>query len=333
MSDRPIIALTLGNPSGIGPEVIAKALAHPEVIAACHPLVVGNAPLLEKTVRDLGLDFEITPVSTAAEAPENAVSILDSGNLNAEDIVPGRISAAAGQASVEWILQAGEMALAGEVQAIATAPINKAAAQLAGYQDIGHMELLQSLSGAKEVATMLTAGSLRVVHLTTHKSLAQAVAYVKKDNILDKLKLTHRCFQEWGFSNPRIAAAALNPHGGDGGLLGREELEEIAPAVEEARTLGIEAIGPVPADSVFPHALDGRYDAVLVLYHDQGHIPIKVKDFDGSVSINLGFPFIRTSVDHGTAFDIAGKGIASETGMKQAILAAAFIAGTGRLPE
>ena len=333
MSDRPIIAITLGDPSGIGPEVVVKALAHPEVLAACHPLIIGNAPLVEKTIRDLGLDFEIIPVTAAAESPQNAISILDSGNLNAEDIVPGRISAAAGKASVEWILQAGELAQAGQVQAIATAPINKEAAQLAGYKDIGHMELLQSLSGAEEVATMLTAGSLRVVHLTTHKSLAQAVAYVKKDNILAKLKLTHRCFQEWGFSNPRIAVAALNPHGGDGGLLGREEIEEIAPAVEEARTQGIEAIGPIPADSVFPQALDGRYDAVLVLYHDQGHIPIKVKDFDGSVSINLGFPFIRTSVDHGTAFDIAGKGIASETGMKQAIQAAAFIAGTGRLPE
>jgi 4-hydroxythreonine-4-phosphate dehydrogenase len=333
MSDRPIIAITLGDPSGIGPEVVAKALAHHEVLTACHPLVVGNGPLLEKTVRDLGLDFEITPVSAADEASKNAISILDSGNLNTEDIVPGRISAAAGKASVEWILQAGEMAQAGHVQAIATAPINKEAVQLAGYQDIGHMELLQSLSGAEEVATMLTAGSLRVVHLTTHKSLAQAVAYVKKDNILTKLKLTHRCFQEWGFPTPRIAVAALNPHGGDGGLLGPEEIEEITPAVEEARAQGIEAIGPIPADSVFPHALDGRYDAVLVLYHDQGHIPIKVKDFDGSVSINLGFPFIRTSVDHGTAFDIAGKGIASETGMMQAIQAAAFIASTGRLPE
>ena len=194
------------------------------------------------------------------------------------------------------------------------------------------MELLQRLTGAKQVATMLTADNLRVVHLTTHRSLAQAVAYVKKDNILEKLKLTYECFQEWGFSTPRIAVAALNPHGGDGGLLGREEIEEITPALEEARTQGIEAMGPIPADSVFPQALEGRYDAVLVLYHDQGHIPIKVKDFYGSVSINLGLPFTRTSVDHGTAFDIAGKGIASETGMKKAIQAAAIIAGTGRLP-
>ena len=180
---------------------------------------------------------------------------------------------------------------------------------------------------------MLTAGRLRVVHLTTHKSLAQAVAYVKRDHLLAKLALTHRCFQEWGFSPPRIAVAALNPHGGEGGLLGREEIEEITPAVEEARRQGMEVTGPVPADSVFPQAIEGRFDVVLVLYHDQGHIAIKVHSFDGSVSIALGLPFIRTSVDHGTAFDIAGRGIARETGMRRAIQVAAFMASKGRLPE
>ncbi|MBI4282368.1 MAG: 4-hydroxythreonine-4-phosphate dehydrogenase PdxA [Chloroflexi bacterium] len=333
MNNRPIIALTLGDPCGIGPEVMAKALAHPDVLASCHPLVIGNAPLLEKTASDLGLALRMTRVSSPAEAIQHPICILDPGNLNAEDIVLGQVSAVAGKAAVEWILQAGEMALAGQVQAIATAPINKEAAQAAGYQDIGHTELYQTLSGAKEVATMLTAGRLRVVHLTTHRSLARAVEYVKKANILSKLKLTHRYFQEWGFSNPRIAVAALNPHGGDGGLMGREEIEEIAPAVEEALKLGMNVRGPIPADSVFPLALNGRYDVVLVLYHDQGHIPIKVKDFEGSVSINLGFPFLRTSADHGTAFDIAGKGIANEMGMKNAILTAAFIATTGRLPD
>ena len=180
---------------------------------------------------------------------------------------------------------------------------------------------------------MLTAGNLRVVHLTTHRTLARAIEYVTKDHILAKLELTHRYFQEWGFPTPRIAVAALNPHGGDGGLLGREEIDEIVPAVEEARSQGMEVTGPVPADSVFPQAIAGRYDAILVLYHDQGHIPIKVKDFAGSVSINLGFSFVRTSVDHGTAFDIAGKGVADETGMMEAIRAAAFIASTGHLPE
>ncbi|MBF8268241.1 MAG: 4-hydroxythreonine-4-phosphate dehydrogenase PdxA [Dehalococcoidia bacterium] len=334
MSSKPVVAITLGDPCGIGPEVAAKALAHPEVLAACHPLVIGSAPLLERTARNLGLALELTPVSSAAEALDNdAISVLDPHNLAMEDITPGHISAAAGRASVEWIIQAAELAQAGQVQAMATGPIHKEAVLAAGYRDVGHMELLQRLSGAPEVATMLVAGRLRVVHLTTHKSLAQAVAYVKREHIMAKLRLTHRCFQEWGFSPPRIAVAALNPHGGEGGLLGREEMEEIGPAVEEARREGMEVTGPVPADSVFPQAIEGRFDAVLALYHDQGHIAIKVQDFDGSVSIALGLPFIRTSVDHGTAFDIAGRGIARETGMRRAIQVAAFMASKGRLPD
>ncbi len=333
MSSKSIIAITMGDPCGIGPEVVAKALAIPEITAECHPLVIGNAPLLRKTASDLGLALDITPVSSAAQASDNAISILDPGNLRPEDVTPGQISAGAGRACVEWILRAGEMALSGDVQAMATAPINKEAAQAAGYQDIGHLELLQKLSEAKQVATMLTAGSLRVVHLTTHRSLARAVEYVTKENVLAKVELTHNCFRKWGFDSPRIAVAALNPHGGDGGLLGREEIDEIGPAVEAARAQGIDATGPVPADSVFPQAAEGRYDAVLALFHDQGHIPIKMKDFEGSVSINLGLPFIRTSVDHGTAFDIAGKGIASARGMENSIQVATIMANTGCLPR
>jgi 4-hydroxythreonine-4-phosphate dehydrogenase len=333
MNERPIVAITLGDPCGIGPEITAKALAHPDVSETCHPLVIGSAPLLEKTARDLGLVLEITPVSSAAEAMDNAVSILDPSNLSLEDVVPGRIAAAAGKASVEWVIQAAQLARADQVHAIATAPINKEAARAAGYQDMGHMEILQRLTGAPDVATMLMAGSLRVVHLTTHKSLTQAIESVTKDHLLAKIRLTQRCFLEWGFSPPRIAVAALNPHGGEGGLLGREEIEEIAPAVEEARRDGMEVTGPVPADAVFHQALEGRFDTVLVMYHDQGHIAIKVKDFNGSVSVALGLPFIRTSVDHGTAFDIAGRGIARETGMVRAIQVAAFIASKGRLPD
>ena len=333
VNQKPIVAITLGDPCGIGPEVTAKALAHPEALETCHPLVIGSAPLLEKTARDLGLALEITPVSSAAEALENAVSVLDPSNLSLEDVVPGHISAAAGKASVEWVIQAAQLARAGHVHAIATAPINKEAGIAAGYQDMGHMELLQRLTSAPEVATMLMAGGLRVVHLTTHRSLIKAIEYVTKDHLLAKLRLTQRCFQEWGFSSPRIAVAALNPHGGEGGLLGREEVEEMAPAVEEARRDGMDVTGPVPADAVFHQALEGSYDAVLVMYHDQGHIPIKVHDFHGSVSVALGLPFIRTSVDHGTAFDIAGRGVARETGMVRAIQVAAFMAGKGRLPD
>ena len=195
------------------------------------------------------------------------------------------------------------------------------------------MELLQSLSKAKNVATMRMAGRLRVVHLTTHRSLARAVEYVTKENVFAKIDLTYRWFQEWGFKAPRIAIAALNPHGGEAGLLGREELEEIIPAVQAASDQGIVIVGPIPADAVFPQALAGNFDAVIVLYHDQGHIPIKVHDFEGSVSVNLGLPFIRTSVDHGTAFDIAGKGIADSTGMEEAIRVASLMASENRLPN
>ena len=231
---------------------------------------------------------------------------------------------------MEWVTKAGELALAGSVDGLATAPLNKEAASLAGYTSIGHMELLQELSGAKTVATMLMAKNLRVVHLTTHRSLRVACDYVKKDRILEYLRLTHDSFVKWGFTKPSIAAAALNPHGSDGGLLGDEEAQEIAPAVAAAREEGINAIGPVPADAVFHQAVENRYDVVLAMYHDQGHIPVKVYGFEESITANLGLPFVRTSVDHGTAFDIAGKGVASQTSMSESIrLAVALAKGNG----
>jgi 4-hydroxythreonine-4-phosphate dehydrogenase len=220
---------------------------------------------------------------------------------------------------MEWVTKAGELALAGVVDAIATAPLNKEAAAMAGYQSIGHTELLQELAGVKTIATMLMSKNLRVVHLTTHRSVKVACDYVKKERILEFLQLTHDTFIKWGFASPRIAAAALNPHGGDGGLIGREEIEEIRPAVLAARQRGIDVTGPVPADSVFFQAIQGRYDAVLAMFHDQGHIPVKVYGFEESVTSNLGLPFVRTSVDHGTAFDIAGKGIAQHISMLESI--------------
>lgn len=333
MSNKPLIAVTMGDPSGIGPEVVVKALSSPDVTSLCNAMVIGNAPLLGKTAQDLGIDLEIPRVSSVNEAEKHTISVLDMGNLNAEDVVPGELSAASGKACIEWVLKAGDLAISGLIRGIATAPINKEAAQAAGYSDVGHMELLQSLSKAKNVATMLMAGKLRVVHLTTHRSLARAVEYVTKENVFAKIDLTYRWFQEWGFSTPRIAIAALNPHGGEAGLLGREELDEIIPAVQAASDQGMVIDGPIPADAVFPQALAGKFDAVIVLYHDQGHIPIKVHDFEGSVSVNLGFPFIRTSVDHGTAFDIAGKGIADSTGMKEAIRVASLMASENRLPN
>ena len=329
---RPAIAITMGDPCGIGPEVVVKALADPRIYAACRPVVVGNAYAMQQAVSMTGLPLSINRTDDPTTAGENpaAVDVVDIGNLNPEDISVGQLSVACGKAAMEWVSKAGQLAMAGVVDGLATAPLNKEAASLAGYEAIGHMELLQELSGAKTVATMLMAKNLRVVHLTTHRSLRVACDYVKQDRILDYLRLTDDNFRKWGFANPRIGVAALNPHGSDGGLLGSEEAEEIAPAVQQAQSEGINAIGPVPADIIFHQAIQDRYDVTLCMYHDQGHIPVKVYGFEESITANLGLPFIRTSVDHGTAFDIAGQNLADHTSMVESIrMAVAFARGDG----
>ena len=243
----------MGDPAGIGPEVAAKALLDQRVYQKCRPFVVGNAAAMD---RALGLIRAPMSTHVAHSLEEVAgepgeIDVLDLENLDYASISYGEVSAVAGKASVEWILKAGELAGSGLVQAITTAPINKEACSLAGYKDIGHMEIFQSQTGAKEVATMLMAGTLRVVHLTTHRSVRVACDYVTKGNVLAKIKLTDEGFKAWGFPTPRIAVSALNPHASDGGLLGDEEEQQIGPAVEEARAKGIDATGPIPADTVF----------------------------------------------------------------------------------
>ena len=329
--EKPIIAITMGDPCGIGPEIVAKALSSGEVHSTCRPVVVGSSRSMGQAVELVGAAVEVHQVESPAEAglsPDH-IDVVDISNLDPADVTVGRISPACGKAAMEWVSRAAEMAIAGQVSALATAPINKEAASLAGYKAIGHMELLQEISGAPEVATMLMSGRLWVVHLTTHRSLRRACDYVTKDRVLAKLRLTHDTFAAWGMPGPRIGVAALNPHASDGGLLGDEEAEEIAPAIEEARGTGIDAHGPVPADIIFHQAIEGVYDVVLALYHDQGHIPIKVHGFERSITANLGLPFVRTSVDHGTAFDIAGKGVAQHQSMLEAINAAVSLS-TGK---
>ena len=329
---KPVVAITMGDPCGVGPEVIAKALAHSEVYESCRPVVIGSSWCVERAVeltgRHLGVQELDSPVGAGLSPAQ--VDVVDIHNLNPEDVTVGEVSPICGKAAMEWVSRAAALAISGHVDALATAPINKEAASLAGYKAIGHMELLQEISGATEVATMLMTGPLRVVHLTTHRSLRHACDYVTRDRILAKLELTQHSFTTWGVPNPRIGVAALNPHGSDGGLLGNEEGEEITPAVEEARSQGIDAYGPVPADIVFHQAIQGSYDVVLAMYHDQGHIPVKVYGFERSITANLGLPFVRTSVDHGTAFDIAGKGVAQEASMLEAIkLAVSLSLGNG----
>ncbi len=335
MSERPLVAITMGDAAGIGAEVTAKALQDEWVYEKCRPFVVGSAAAMNSALDLIGASGSARLVHDVVDVngEHGSIDVLDPENLDFGQISYGELSPVAGKASVEWILQAGELAASGQIAAISTAPINKEACDLAGFEDVGHMEIFQSQTKAPNVATMLMAGSLRVVHLTTHRSLRVACDYVTRENVLEKIALTDECFREWGFASPRIGVAALNPHASDGGLLGDEEAKQIAPAVADALEAGIDATGPVPADTIFNQAIDGKFDVVIAMYHDQGHIPIKVHDWAKSVSVNLGLPFIRTSVDHGTAFDIAGKGIADAESMLESIRTAVSLASDSVLPQ
>jgi len=330
---RPVVAITMGDAAGIGPEVIVKALADRALYRSSRPVVIGESLALQAALDLVGSGASLHPIGSPAEASGRAgqIDLIDLNNLRWEDVTVGRLSPACGRASMEYIERAARLAIAGEVAAIVTAPINKEATWLGGYGDVGHLEFLARLTGAANYATMLVSGALRVVHLTTHYSLAEACRLVTKERVLAKIKLTDDSFRKWGFDWPRIAVAALNPHAGEDGQFGRDEIEQIGPAVEQARTLGILARGPFPADSIFNRAINGEFDAVLAMYHDQGHIAVKVHGFEQSVSVALGLPFIRTSVDHGTAFDIAGKGIAKGESMAEAIKVAISLVQKSRL--
>jgi len=328
VAERPILAITMGDPAGIGPEVVVKGLADPAARTAARPLVVGAVEALAAAARISKLPWRFRPIASVAEArfEEGTLDVLDPHPFDYGGLRLGALSATGGAASMAYVAKAAELALSGQVAAIVNAPINKEAIKLAGYQEAGHMEFLARLAGVREHATMLVSKQLRVVHLTTHVSLAQACTMVTRERVLARLRLTQRSFQGWGYDRPRLAVAGLNPHNGDGGLFGREEIDTIAPAVEAARAEGIDVSGPIPADSVFVKAMRGAYDAVLAMYHDQGHIAIKVHGFEESISVALGLPFIRTSVDHGTAFDIAGQGVADARSMVQAVVVAAALA-------
>ncbi len=335
MDARPRIAITLGDPTGIGPEVVARALAQPGMEEDAALFVVGSPAVLDREFDLIGSDLRARSVDGVGDARApglvNVISPLDDDSLAA--LPHGETSPRAGAAAVEWAAAAARLAMEGVVDAIATAPISKEAARLAGHEDFGHQEIYQHLAGVPRVLTMLLTNGLNVVHLTTHYPLREAALHVTRERVLEALRLTHGFFTSHGIPAPRIGVAALNPHGGEAGLIGTEEIEEIRPAVEDANAEGIAAIGPVPADSIFGHAIEGRYDAVLAMYHDQGHIAVKVHDWAASITLNIGLPFLRTSVDHGTAFDIAGKGVADPRGMIEAIRYAAEVSRTGRLPS
>jgi 4-hydroxythreonine-4-phosphate dehydrogenase len=327
---KPIIAITMGDPAGVGPEVTVKALAREEVWVCCRPLVVGDARVVTKAIDLVGAALSFRAIADVDDArfDPTAPDLIDLGNVDIDALELGQVSVAAGRASVDYIEKAVALAQARQVDAIATGPINKAALKVAGIPFIGHTELLADLTGEERVTTMLATPGLRVVHVTRHVSLADVARHITKENVLETTRLTDVGLKQMGISAPRLAVAALNPHGGDDGLMGREEIEAIGPAVEEARAEGIDAYGPIPADSVFFRAIRGEFDAVIAMYHDQGHIPIKTYGFERSVTVTLGLPIVRTSVDHGTAFDIAWQGVAHEESMVEAIcLAAQLVVG------
>lgn len=325
---RPIVAVTMGDPAGIGPEVTLKAAGRDIVRSCCRLLVVGSADVLTAALEFTRVPLTVHPIGDVAEARFEplVLDVLDLDEVDVKTLEHGEVSAVGGRAAVAYVEAAAALAQQGLVDAVATGPINKAALRVAGVPYVGHTELLAALTGEERVTTMLATPGLRVVHVTRHVPLAEVPALITKGRVLDTLRITDRGLKQMGILEPRLAVAALNPHGGDGGLLGREEIESIGPAVEEAAKEGIDARGPVPADTVFFQAIAGTFDAVVAMYHDQGHIPIKTHDFARSVTVTLGLPIVRTSVDHGTAFDIAWQGEADETSMVEAIRLASQLA-------
>src|SRR6476620_4693893 len=320
----PRIGITMGDPAGIGPEVVLKAVAEDEVRRACIPVIIGDAQLLAHTARTLDLQSGYDIVRADESFPEHSEPVIYHLDNISGFIEPGIASGAAGKAAGGYIEAAVELCAAGHIDAVATAPINKRALFLGGYSFPGHTEFLAHLTGAEEYAMAFVAANLRIVLLSTHVPLSVAIRMVERDRIVKVINLTHRELQRWGIERPRLAVAALNPHGAEGGLFGVEEASEIVPAIEAAR--GIDEInvhGPFSADTVFLRASRGEFDAVVACYHDQAMIPVKCLSFGEAVNVTLGLPFIRTSVDHGTAVDIAGKGLAEHSSMVAAIKLAA----------
>ncbi|MBT0651838.1 4-hydroxythreonine-4-phosphate dehydrogenase PdxA [Geomobilimonas luticola] len=326
---RPIIAVTMGDPTGIGPEIIARALRDSEVLLSCRHLVLGDLSAMERALAITGepsrievLDHGMPPVD---DRPDR-IYLRPLSYLSPADMVFGAPSPASGAAMYDYITTAAKLCLAGAVAGMATAPINKEALNRAGHHYPGHTELLAELTGTEQFVMMLAGDRLRVALVTIHEALADVPRLVTFDRVLSTIRTTHRDVNRYFSANPRLAVLSLNPHCGEGGLFGAEETRVISPAIAAARAEGIDAVGPLSADTLFHFAAQGGYDAVVCMYHDQGLIPLKLLHFDDGVNVTLGLPIIRTSVDHGTAYDLAGTGKANFRSMVAAILMAARMA-------
>lgn len=309
---KPVVAITMGDPAGIGPETVVGTMLKQEIADCCKPFVIGSVAILERAAKALNKEIKINKISDPSEAKYElgTIDILETGDYDTDSIVWGKVQKLAGQMSIDWIMKSIELGLAGKIDAVSTTPINKQAIKLCGVKEPGHTEIYQHATHSPYALTMFACHKLRVFFVSRHMSLIDAVHFAKKDVVLDFLRNINKELEGIGIEHPSIAVAGINPHNGDNGLFGREEIDEIIPAVEAAKAEGINAIGPIPADSIFNIGKSGKFNAILSMYHDQGHIACKTLDFERAVTITWGLPFIRGSVDHGTAFDIAGKGIA-----------------------
>lgn len=323
--EKPIIAVTMGDPAGIGPEIVAKSIADKATFDVARCIVIGDKKVMEKAIEIVGADLKVNVVDSPADGDYSygVLNMIDLDNINMSMFEYGKINAMCGQAAFDYIKKSIDITMDKQADAVATTPINKESLHAAEVDFIGHTEIFGALTGTADPLTMFETNGLRVFFLTRHKSLRDMLDDIKKDRIIDYVERCTDALRRLGVKEGTMAVAGLNPHSGEHGLFGWEEVKEIAPAVEELKERGFNVAGPVPADSVFHQAAQGRFNSVLSLYHDQGHIATKTLDFDRTISITNGMPILRTSVDHGTAFDIAGKGIAGAVSMEEAIRLAA----------
>lgn len=322
---KPLIAVPIGDPAGIGPEIVAKSIDDRDLFKSANCIVVGDKKVMENAIEIVNADLKINVVSDVKQCvfEEGIMNLFDLDNIDMDKFEFGKISAMCGRAAYEYIEKSISLAMNGEADAVATTPINKESLHAAEVNFIGHTEIFGALTDTEDPLTMFETNGMRVFFLTRHKSLRDMLDDIKKDRIIDYVKRCTDALEKLGVTEGTMAVAGLNPHCGEHGLFGYEEVEEIMPAVEELKKEGYDVAGPIPADSVFHQVAQGRYNSVLSLYHDQGHIATKTLDFDRTISVTNGMHILRTSVDHGTAFDIAGKGIAGAISMKEAIRLAA----------
>lgn len=322
---KPLIAVPIGDPAGVGPEIVAKSVASEEVFEAADCVIVGDKTIIENAIKIVGVDLTVHVISEAEEGDyrKGILNLIDLGNVDMAKFEFGKVNGMCGKAAYEYIAKCIELANEGKVDAVATTPINKESLRAGGINYIGHTEIFGALTGTEDPLTMFKTNGMRVFFLTRHVSLREMLDMITKDRIIDYVKRCMKALEKLGVTDGTMAIAGLNPHSGEHGLFGWEEVNEIMPAIEELQAEGYQVVGPIGADSVFHQAAQGRYNSVLSLYHDQGHIATKTLDFEKTIAITNGMPILRTSVDHGTAFDIAGKGIVSAVSMIEAILLAA----------